>query len=387
MSHFTVLVIGDEPEKQLAPYQENNMGDCPKEYLFFNNVEEEYRESYETDTKMVEEVYYNWIRLPREEYDKLKSATEPTDIMVVEPLTLIDLDRYELYRVHTQDGEKEDGYMRVFSQNNLGHGKQIIKAQMVKKPLEVPVKDEMSWDEYMNDYCGYEFDEEQGAYGYWENPNRKWDWYQLGGRWNGYFQLKDGETKSGVVGNSGVFGSSRESCVGRADAARVGDIDFEAMMDESGEKARSHYRLIKRVLGGDIPMLEWTWQEVLDDESIPDIDEKRQKYRSQAAMRIVEAAQEGVRSGDIEVPEGHEHMFFFFHLEDYQCSEEEYVERARQSAISTFAVVKDGKWYEKGEMGWWATVSNEKSNWNEEFSSFFKDLPEDTMLSVYDCHI
>lgn len=36
MSHFTVAVFSDGSktvEKLLAPYQENNMGDCPKEYL------------------------------------------------------------------------------------------------------------------------------------------------------------------------------------------------------------------------------------------------------------------------------------------------------------------------------------------------------------------
>ena len=41
MSHFTVLVIGKNPEQQLAPYQENNMRDCPSEFLAFNDIEDE----------------------------------------------------------------------------------------------------------------------------------------------------------------------------------------------------------------------------------------------------------------------------------------------------------------------------------------------------------
>ena len=48
MSHFTVLVIGDNVEEQLAPYQENNMGDCPEEYMEFNDREQECRKEYET---------------------------------------------------------------------------------------------------------------------------------------------------------------------------------------------------------------------------------------------------------------------------------------------------------------------------------------------------
>jgi len=50
MSHFTVLVVGSNPEEQLAPYQENNMDDCPRDYMEFNNVEDVSKEDYEKDT-------------------------------------------------------------------------------------------------------------------------------------------------------------------------------------------------------------------------------------------------------------------------------------------------------------------------------------------------
>ena len=49
MSHFTVLVIGADYEKELRPFQENNMEDCPKEFLEFNDEEDELRQQYETD--------------------------------------------------------------------------------------------------------------------------------------------------------------------------------------------------------------------------------------------------------------------------------------------------------------------------------------------------
>lgn len=50
MSHFTVLVIGDNIEDQLAPFQENNCGDCPEQYLQFDDEEDSYRLQYETET-------------------------------------------------------------------------------------------------------------------------------------------------------------------------------------------------------------------------------------------------------------------------------------------------------------------------------------------------
>lgn len=55
---------------------------------------------------------------------------------------------------------------------------------------------------YMENCCGtpdykylefyedeeYEVDPVMGKRGYWQNPNAKWDWYQIGGRWSGYFE-------------------------------------------------------------------------------------------------------------------------------------------------------------------------------------------------------
>ena len=47
----------------------------------------------------------------------------------------------------------------------------------------------------MDDWCGEEKDEE-GRYGYWENPNAKWDWFEVGGRWKKSLKAKDGTYRS-----------------------------------------------------------------------------------------------------------------------------------------------------------------------------------------------
>lgn len=44
----------------------------------------------------------------------------------------------------------------------------------------------------MENYCGYDFYEDQGAYGYYTNPHAFWDWYQIDGRWPFVFLLKSG---------------------------------------------------------------------------------------------------------------------------------------------------------------------------------------------------
>lgn len=51
---------------------------------------------------------------------------------------------------------------------------------------------------------------EEDGYEYWTNPNAKWDWFEVGGRWSGRLRLKNGE---------------------RADSALLCDIDTSFNME------------------------------------------------------------------------------------------------------------------------------------------------------------
>lgn len=57
--------------------------------------------------------------------------------------------------------------------------------------------------------------------------------------------------------------------------------------------------------------------------------------------------------------------------------------------FTTFAVLlPDGKWYEKGKMGWWAIVSDEKEDWGTHYKERFLDTANpDWVLTIVDCHI
>ena len=54
-----------------------------------------------------------------------------------------------------------------------------------------------------------------------------------------------------------------------------------------------------------------------------------------------------------------------------------------------FTFVKDGVWNEKGKMGWWGMSKDkvDQTTWNEMFNKILDELPDDTMLTVVDCHI
>jgi hypothetical protein len=52
------------------------------------------------------------------------------------------------------------------------------------------------------------------------NPQSKWDWWVIGGRWTGFYRLKD--DAKGITGQVGTFGDPAEP--GCVDVARKGDI-------------------------------------------------------------------------------------------------------------------------------------------------------------------
>jgi hypothetical protein len=78
-------------------------------------------------------------------------------------------------------------------------------------------------------------------------------------------------------------------------------------------------------------------------------------------------------------------------LAENGCDVDRLCNIANIAEISTFAVIKDGKWYEKGEMGWLGIISNQTEtddDWTKNFHErFLKNLEPDTIITVVDCHI
>lgn len=284
MSHFTVLVIWDNPEKQLAPFQENNMDDCPKEYLKYCVYDKEWNKHW-FDTE--EDFKKSWI-IP----------------------------------------ENEDGWSR-------------------------------------------------------ENPNAKWDYYQLWGRWIGSFKLKPNvETNSYSRSEPSFFCSSEQiessSKEERCDQAHKGEIDFEFMyQEELKEKIKVFSRVFEHY-ENKIPIVNKKWKDLVEEYS-DDINKAREIYNNQKEVIDFNSLCK-------------ENQSFFYNtlLEDFEwfTSVEEYV-KTICPWFYTFAVIKDGVRYQEGEMGRRWAVSDRKSPKDRasEFKKLLEELPEDTLLSVYDCHI
>lgn len=162
MSHFVAAVITKDPanfEEELAPYQENNMGDCPKQFLEFVNQTEEFRKNWEEGTA-------KRVKLPNGEY------IYPRD------------DRLKVY-ITKEEYEKlcEEGGAPCGCSGFGGEETYYMyDVSVVNGVLEdVPYKKlYLTFDDYVKDYEGEDcWDDEMKAYGYWRNPNAKWDSYGL----------------------------------------------------------------------------------------------------------------------------------------------------------------------------------------------------------------
>jgi len=189
----------------------------------------------------------------------------------------------------------------------------------------------------------YEEHDEEGNPVTTTNPNGYWDWWSVGGRWAGYFRLKDGKT--GEKGDPGIFVDEKAVAdPTRCDSALFGDIDWEAIRI-------AHLEELK----------DW-WKRVAEE-----VEEK--------ALCGKEA-------------ENYRNMRFDG---DYK-TEEEYVD-ANKDKWNVFyaAVTPDGEWHWAGKMGWFGqsnTTPDESDKWDREFwGRFLKDMDPDTRLTVLDCHI
>lgn len=281
MSHFSVLVIGDNIEEQLAPYDEN-------------------------------------IEVP-EYQDELVSA-------------------YDMYRfIQSYTTLEEDKHYGPKTEKEVEENKKLTFEQLYEKYGDN--WNSNSWRKN-NEGLWAEF----STY----NPKSKWDWYSIGGRWSGQFKLKEG--CKGEIGEPGCYegvfpekmAEYKEKMTKFVDAAKKGDIDWDYRDPKQAEECKRF------------------WEICIEGQ--PPLNEEEKDYKTFYKKE--------------------------YYLDRYK-TKEEYIKRITQ--FGSHAVVKDGKWYEVGEMGWFGCSSEtneEQEKWdNEYFELFIKDLPEDTQLTVVDCHI
>jgi hypothetical protein len=280
MSHFAVLVkidsdtlqqhndsIADAVDALMAPYQENNMGTCPKQYMQFYDMTQEIQEEFDSLS----------------EEDKLKYPT-----------------------------------------------------------LEDVAKN----------YYGYNYHEDQKAYGYWANPDTKWDWFVIGGRFSDMLPRK---TENGVE---------------MVDVVACGDLDIDQLNVDT-----------------DKAIVKWweEYQQFIEEKDSENKDMGIDWYISSDLqdMGLIKCIKPRVFiDGDWTGGEWDEQPVT---LEQLQTEYRYFFE------FCTWAVLDKDGWYTKGEMGWWgmseATPESRKEFAYNYMEKFILNEKPDTVLVVVDCHI
>ena len=348
MSHYTVLVINDNPEEQLKPFDESLKTD-------FKDCTEEAKKSWEENTMNEWYAEVN-ATITKEEYEKLEKEgrVELKDFPPgFECYKFKDGNKIQLMYEYPKEIWKGTEHPR-FSEEIYAVLSRVVKdeesrpmkiifasLEKIDSPKQITMKEKYSsFEKFVDEYHGYKT-QEDGKIGYWKNEKGKWDWYQLGGRWTGMLKLKEGAI--GQVGQPGI--QTDEATVGCVDSARKCDIDFAGMAEQGLQESSENY------------------------------DKFLEKYENDKECKT-------------------HHPQFDFGIKGEMIDEvfiletkESYVKR--HSGFVTFSVLKDGQWFERGEMGWWGAISNEKPDeiWDTEFNKLINELPEETLLSVYDCHI
>lgn len=286
MSHFTVLVIGDDVEAALAPYHEFECTGTDDKYIQTLDITKDIVNDFESEMKGRDEA--------GEDRCTFEAWLEKQDMPVFGLHTDIDPDQAK-YHFGTYANGVFHAYRRT-------------------------------------------------------NPNKKWDWWQVGGRWPNRLLLKDGT---------------------RTDSARKGDVDVEAISKGAAAAAGDLYDTIAAVSGGLHDFK--TWQQTRAEHE--DIEDARKAYREQRAIKLLRS------DSRTDNP--------FLEIDQFAVSREAYCQAAADGALPTFALIHNGEWYERGEMGWFGFVSDEKapSTWNSEFMKLFNELPDDAIVTVVDCHI
>jgi len=352
MSHFSVLVIGNDVEEQLEPFQENNMESCPAEYLEFIDIQDEYQEKWDKNEVEISNWYPDrdnisfsrdqWVKLNKKEVIDIESYKDNVF------LSISNGDRLAVtYKLRGTKGLSKPVYASVSKVEQKENNEYSFTLTPIYPPKRVKIQDVYKdFEEYCKLYHGSKVDSVKGRHGYWENPDAKWDWYEIGGRWTGFFKLVSEDKikypELATHGRSGLIAHDAKD--GTADQVAVTDIDL--VIPE--EDLKKSYRF---------------WEVYVE-----------------GAKKTTEEKQDNFCN----------HVFYKkeYYIERYK-TKENYAKAT--NSLQTYAVLRDGEWIEQGSMGWFGCSSEtheEAEEWSSSFyDKFIKDLPEETLLTVVDCHI
>lgn len=249
-----------------------------------------------------------------------------------------------------------DGRVAQISTGKMKNPKRTHKAKKIKPLLGYPVnKLYKTFDDYVREYSGEEYNEEYMAYGYCCNPNARWDWFQIGGRWPTTFLVKD-TCKEFSFGERSWCNASKKDPVPEGylwvSAARKKDIQWEAMK---------------------------AWH---------------RKEAEEAYQKMVETYVAGTLNPDPHLSVKDGWVYEYIH-KVYRIGEplEEFLERCSMNAPENYSVsfcdiIDEDDWRTEPGVGWCCDRNSEESQkWTKEIQAYIDNLDDDAVLVSVDYHM
>lgn len=358
MSHYTCLVIGENPEEQLAPFDENIEVDKHVNAILTEEQKEEFRQYYIDKEKSLDIPFEEMYKIHGDSWNGNRWEKD-TDGIWKEFITYNPLSKWDWYLL----GGRRTGFFKL---------KQVILLEAVRV--------------FFNE-LGFSQGEVENLIRLYEGNHSAFD--EIRKKYNGKSEIilemvekeiaerKKQKWPEHIVGEPGIMTEEAEE--GYADQVLKKHVDFAGMRQEAEEKAAKEYDAAMTILG-QLPPNE-TWDEIHkriagDTDNHELTDRAREIYWAQPRCAAWQLAGKG--GGP-----------FGPNPDTYLISREQFIKNARNNAISTYAVLRNGQWTEKGEMGWFGMSRDKYSQqeWDEKFNQMLDELPDDTLLSLYDCHI
>lgn len=209
------------------------------------------------------------------------------------------------------------------------------------------------------------------------NPDSKWDWYSIGGRWTGYFRVVKEHADKVLRGSPGLM--TEPSDYDHADGGPKYALDLKRMRKEAGKDARERYARYGKLVKGTPKAMPWrSFADNISEGNGYTADQARMEYAAQARVQRLRESEFDTLFG----PDA---------IEEFSVSPYEYVTRAENAAVPGYALVTpDGEWVAPGKMGWFGMSSDEgedRTRHQEKVNAYIDSLPDDMYLIMVDCHI
>jgi hypothetical protein len=423
MSHFPVLVIGEEPVELLQPYHEFECTGTDDEYV--QDIDEtqdtllEYAEATTTMLVSPEGERFDF-------YDKRFYTGTPTDEQRERGLT----DNYRVTPEGWEEVEVPTKELKTFTQYVLGEAFE----EEGEEPSHLLRPGEERTEEHKYRFIELDEKDEVRRIVKRTNPNSHWDGWILGGRWGRFFKLKPNvELDLDNVGggdlytkDSWLFGRDSEEQRERyandphtiaerkrwvaelteahsVDHGRWGDMDLEATRDRAEQRARAAFAKWREIFeehGKPLPIshflelrdvaVEKLKEQGIANEEVSSLYETR-KHKVTREYQEEERAYQAYREQPAIKAEQKVHLTSSRSnpIDTFGYDEDAYAAKMRRKAAVPYAIIKDGEWIAKGKMGIFAFSDDhmEEEAWIEEVHKIYAELPDDALVTLVDCHV